>query len=135
MVAIDTLARALTSVGTSAEYPDRNYWCTILYYYTCQTKDEIIMILDVQDLSFRYSKNAKPIFHNVNLQMEKGEILTILGANGAGKSTLLNCLANILEPYSGKILVNGASIHDMSLKSCTADWLCTRTMLRYMTIQ
>ena len=74
------------------------------------------MILDVQDLSFRYSKNAKPIFHNVNLQMEKGEILTILGANGAGKSTLLNCLANILEPYSGKILVNGASIHDMSLK-------------------
>ena len=74
------------------------------------------MILDVQDLSFRYSKNAKPIFHNVNLQMEKGEILTILGANGAGKSTLLNCLANILEPCSGKILVNGASIHDMSLK-------------------
>ena len=66
------------------------------------------MILDVQDLSFRYSKNTKPIFHNVNLQMEKGEILTILGANGAGKSTLLNCLANILEPYSG--------IHDMSLK-------------------
>lgn len=55
-------------------------------------------------------------FHNVNLQMENGEILTILGANGAGKSTLLNCLANILEPYSGKILVNGASIHDMSLK-------------------
>ena len=47
---------------------------------------------------------------------KKGEILTILGANGAGKSTLLNCLANILEPYSGKILVNGASIHDMSLK-------------------
>ena len=69
------------------------------------------MILDVQDLSFRYSKNTKPIFHNVNLQMEKGEILTILGANGAGKSTLLNCLANILEPYSGKILVNGVPIH------------------------
>ena len=71
MVVIDTLARALTSVRTSAEYSDRNYWCTILYYYTCQTKDEIIMILDVQDLSFRYSKNTKPIFHNVNLQMEK----------------------------------------------------------------
>ena len=55
------------------------------------------MILDVQDLSFRYSKNAKPIFHNVNLQMEKGEILTILGANGAGKSTLLNCTGFIIS--------------------------------------
>ena len=40
----------------------------------------------------------------------------IVGYTNAGKSTLLNCLANILEPYSGKILVNGASIHDMSLK-------------------
>ena len=74
------------------------------------------MILDVQDLSFRYSKNTKPIFHNVNLQMEKGEILTILGANGAGKSPLLKCLEKNLEPKSVKILVNGASIHDMSLK-------------------
>ena len=33
------------------------------------------MILDVQDLSFRYSKNAKPIFHNVNLQMEFSQFL------------------------------------------------------------
>ena len=44
------------------------------------------MILEVQDLSFKYNKNASPTFHNVNFQMEKGEILTILGANGAGKA-------------------------------------------------
>lgn len=74
------------------------------------------MILQVQNLSFRYSKNVKPTFHDVNFQLEKGEILTILGANGAGKSTLLNCLANLLEPYSGKILVNGMSVHELGLK-------------------
>lgn len=48
--------------------------------------------------------------------MEKEKFSQFLSANGAGKSTLLNCLANILEPYSGKIPANGASIHDMSLK-------------------
>ena len=74
------------------------------------------MILEVQNLSFRYNKHVAPTFHNVNFQLEKGEILTILGANGAGKSTLLNCLANLLEPYSGKILVEGMPIHELSLK-------------------
>ena len=52
----------------------------------------------------------------MNFGLEKGEILTILGANGAGKSTLLNCLANLLEPYSGKILVNGIPVHEMGLR-------------------
>ena len=65
------------------------------------------MILDVQDLSFRYSKNTKPIFHNVNLQMEKGEILTILGANGAGKSTLLKAVSGIMRPSEGSIIRHG----------------------------
>mgnify|MGYP000428123646 CR=1 FL=1 len=72
------------------------------------------MILDVQDLSFRYSKNAKPIFHNVNLQMEKGEILTILGANGAGKSTLLNILGAIDSATGGKVIANGKNIAGLS---------------------
>ena len=68
------------------------------------------MILDVQDLSFRYSKNAKPIFHNVNLQMEKGEILTILGANGAGKSTLFNAICGDFLTDAGSIELDGRDI-------------------------
>ena len=69
------------------------------------------MILDVQDLSFRYSKNAKPIFHNVNLQMEKGEILTILGANGAGKTTTLQTLTGLLSAKEGSDAA-GRTIYD-----------------------
>ena len=74
------------------------------------------MILEVQNLSFQYSKNAEPTFHDVNFQLRKGEILTILGTNGAGKSTLLNCLANVLEASSGEILINGESIRKLNLK-------------------
>lgn len=74
------------------------------------------MILEVKNLSFKYHKNAKPTFHDVNLELDAGEVLTILGPNGAGKSTLLNCLANVLTPTSGEIILDGHPIHSISLK-------------------
>lgn len=44
---------------------------------------------------------------NVNLKINKGEFLGIIGKNGAGKSTLLKLIAGVLEPTSGKITLNG----------------------------
>ena len=80
--------------------------------------------------------NEKKAITDLSLELKKGDFATIIGSNGAGKSTLLNCLANILEPYSGKILVNGASIHDMSLKKAAQlIGYVPQNMLRYMTIQ
>ncbi len=74
------------------------------------------MILEVKDLAFAYHKNAREIIHDVNIQLEAGEVLTILGPNGAGKSTLLNCLANLLKPTRGQILLNGKSHAEMSYR-------------------
>ena len=74
------------------------------------------MILEVKDLAFSYHKSTREIFHDVNIQLEAGEVLTILGPNGAGKSTLLNCLANLLTPTRGQILLNGRSHAEMSLR-------------------
>ena len=70
-------------------------------------------------LSMRHINKTFPgvkALSDAQLTLREGEIHALMGENGAGKSTLLNCLANILEPCSGKILVNGDSIHDMSLK-------------------
>ena len=64
------------------------------------------MSLEIKNLGFRYS-NGKDIFKDVSFLLEKGEIMSILGANGAGKSTLLNCIAGLLNPYKGEILLNG----------------------------
>src|SRR5699024_5808080 len=47
---------------------------------------------------------------NINLQLKKGEIHALLGENGAGKSTLMNILSGLLEPTSGKILMNGKEV-------------------------
>lgn len=75
------------------------------------------MILEVKDLAFSYhNDHSRMLFQDVNFTLGKGEILSILGANGAGKSTLLNCLANLLQPAKGQILLNGNSLVQSSLK-------------------
>lgn len=73
------------------------------------------MIMEVRDLSFSYP-NGRKIFSGVNISLEAGEILTILGPNGVGKSTLLNCLANLLKPSGGEIRMDGKNIHTISLR-------------------
>ncbi|MGI6095098.1 MAG: ABC transporter ATP-binding protein [Lachnospiraceae bacterium] len=75
------------------------------------------MILEAENLAFSYQKSSRPIFHDVNLHINSGEVLTILGPNGAGKSTLLNCLANIIRPTAGEIRLGGVPIQEMSLRA------------------
>lgn len=53
------------------------------------------------------SFGGKKVNSNVNLTLEQGETLALLGENGAGKSTLMNVLCGIYQPDQGKILING----------------------------
>lgn len=48
--------------------------------------------------------------HNVNLQLYRGEILSILGENGSGKTTLMNMIAGIYFPDSGQTIINGKEV-------------------------
>ena len=69
------------------------------------------MILSVNRLKFRYK--SSPIIKDINFNVEKGEILTILGRNGTGKTTLLKCLNNILSPQCGTVYIDGIDTHTM----------------------
>lgn len=60
------------------------------------------MRLDVCDLSFSY-KN-KLVLNGVNLSVESGNVIAILGANGSGKTTLFKLIFDFLKPNSGKVL-------------------------------
>ncbi len=73
------------------------------------------MILEVRNLSYGYQKNHL-LFRDVNFSSEKGEIFAILGANGAGKSTMMNCIANLLNPLEGEILLNGKPLPELSIR-------------------
>ncbi|MFN7038268.1 MAG: ABC transporter ATP-binding protein [Alphaproteobacteria bacterium] len=63
-------------------------------------------MLILENIDLTLNKNSKleyPIFKNLNLKVEKGEFIIIIGGNGAGKSTLLNIISGNLRPDSGKI--------------------------------
>ncbi|MDR1960573.1 MAG: ABC transporter ATP-binding protein [Planctomycetaceae bacterium] len=63
---------------------------------------------------YRIGRTLVTALSDVSLRIRKGEFLTIMGASGSGKSTLLHLLAGLTEPTSGKVLINGVNIADMS---------------------
>lgn len=62
------------------------------------------MFIKVENLYKKYSE-SEMILKNVNLEIEKGEVICIIGASGGGKSTLLRCLIGLEEIDSGTIIV------------------------------
>ena len=73
------------------------------------------MILEVQNGCFGYPKQPV-ILENINLRLEEGHILAILGPNGIGKTTLLKCMIGLLPWHSGKTLLYGKDIHTLKPK-------------------
>ncbi|WP_156908144.1 ABC transporter ATP-binding protein [Desulfovibrio cuneatus] len=61
-------------------------------------------------VSKRYPGAVKPVLEDVNLQVQRGEFLAILGRSGSGKSTLLNTLSSLVLPDSGSIYMEGTDI-------------------------
>ena len=50
--------------------------------------------------------NKQAVLHNITFKLQEPSIYVVLGPNGAGKTTLFRTIAGILEPYSGKILLD-----------------------------
>lgn len=64
------------------------------------------MYLEAQHLSFGYVPEHT-VLHDISLSIKAGEILYILGRNGGGKTTLLSCLAGLIKPDTGRVLIDG----------------------------
>ena len=69
----------------------------------------------LEDVSKSYSTGA-PAIKNINLRIEKGEFVFIVGNSGSGKSTLIKLLLKELEPTEGKIFVNDKCLNRMKRK-------------------
>ena len=66
------------------------------------------MMLSIEDVSSGYEKGLA--LHGVDIKVEKGEVVVLIGANGAGKSTLLRTISGALRPKKGHILFQGQKI-------------------------
>ncbi len=56
------------------------------------------------------SFDSKTVLNDISFQIDKKEIVSILGTSGAGKSTLINCINGLVSPDSGDVLVDGLSV-------------------------
>jgi len=72
-----------------------------------------------ENVGFAYSteKGESQILHNVDLDVHAGELLALVGPSGAGKSTLVNLIPRFFDVTSGRILVDGRDLREMTLGS------------------
>ncbi|GHO85150.1 ABC transporter ATP-binding protein [Dictyobacter formicarum] len=73
-----------------------------------------------EHVSFTYPGMEHPVLHDLNLRIQPGERIALVGENGAGKSTLAKLLLGLYQPDSGRILVDGIDLHEMQLDSWRA---------------
>lgn len=69
-------------------------------------------LLEVSDLRVNYG--AIKAIQGIDLRVEKGEVVMLVGANGAGKTSTLSAIVNLVKPASGKIIYDGKDITNMS---------------------
>ena len=76
-----------------------------------------VPFIKIENVSFSYEGDEEgellpPVLKNVNLEIEKGTFVAVLGHNGSGKSTLAKLINLILTPTEGKIYIDGKDITD-----------------------
>jgi len=70
-----------------------------------------------EQLTYTYPGASTPALAEVDLDVRFGEMVAIVGGNGSGKSTLVSALARLIEPGSGRVLIDGLDVNEHDLRS------------------
>lgn len=70
--------------------------------------------VEFQDVSFSYPGAEMPAISNISFKMNPGEVTAIIGGTGSGKSTLINLIPRFYDVDSGKVLVDGTDVREMT---------------------
>lgn len=73
--------------------------------------------LEFKELSFTYPGQEQRALNQIDLQVQAGETIALVGMSGGGKTSLVNLVPRFYEPDSGQILLDGVALSDISLKS------------------
>ena len=84
---------ALTPIESGHDQP-------LVYTRTIQGR------IELKNVFFRYSENDAFVLENINLAIEPGEFVTIMGSSGGGKTTMIKIMLGLLEPTSGEVLID-----------------------------
>lgn len=72
--------------------------------------------IELKNVCFSYN-DTKEVLHNVNIKIEKGKTIALVGQSGSGKSTLVDLIPRYHDINSGEILIDGTNIKDLSIRS------------------
>ena len=73
--------------------------------------------LEFKDITVRYQADLEPAIERLNLKLQAGEILALVGASGSGKTTVANLIPRLIDPTEGHVLLDGVDVRDWKLKS------------------
>ncbi len=73
------------------------------------------MSLKATNIHYRYAGNPHPLLRGIDLELNKGQCLAILGRNGSGKTTLSKILMGIYKPERGNVIIDGLPLEELSL--------------------
>lgn len=114
----DQVRDMIFEVGIISNFDDMFSYKHI--YKTSNIPDSLIIPqqgIYLYDVSFSYPSTLKPTISHLNLYINNGDRICIVGEIGSGKSTILKLLLKLHEPNSGTIFLNGISYNDISVKN------------------
>lgn len=84
-----------------------------MFQYT--EKEDLVAIVELQNVRKTYRMGTTDVhaLYNIDMGLEKGELVSITGPSGSGKSTLLNLIGCLDHPTSGKYILNGTNVSDL----------------------
>ena len=90
---------------------------------SCANREIRTGSIEFRHVSFRYFKDAgAPVLDDVNVRIESGELVGIVGSTGSGKTTLVSMIPRLYDPDEGNVLVDGIDVKELSLRKLRTVW-------------
>lgn len=90
-------------------------------------------VLSIRGVCKRYG--TQEILDDVSIEVARGTVVTVVGPSGAGKTTLLRCVAGLLEPTSGEVVLDGTIVREPPEKLAVVFQDYSRSLMPWMSVQ
>lgn len=80
-------------------------------------KDELNETIEFENVYFRYTENDPVVLHDINLKINIGEVVALVGPSGSGKSTIVDMVCRFYDPIDGKITLDEIDLRDIDVQS------------------